>query len=309
MPIATSYEDYSKPVIFNANNPITLLRGGLTVVTNPDGTTTEGTSYYWEGLNYPEKFFPKWLVKPNGNVTIFNWVYTPYTDKGKAAGMAGYFMVSTWTIEFTKDEWFVYRQLESDDWIKKADDSLLVAVYYSLLNWKCVGRITPVLEPSPISPQSLKGNYNVGEQYWLEYFERNLRERIWKLRPDLREFTLINGTKQPGIKDPKSVETIPRCTSTAGTIVMSVAGAITAFAGLPAWFSIAMELPKTITQFTQAIKAGKLQQSAMDAFAGATGNALSNVPEETTVPLETLPENKSVAIPLAIAIGIALLLL
>jgi hypothetical protein len=126
-------------------------------------------------------------------------------------------MRQRWDIYSTPDEAKLYAALQDDNYLKSLDPKAALAIYYSLLNWKCVGKIDPKLDPGPVSPQSLAGRYSDESQVWLEFWESNLRDRLWMVRSDLRQIRLPDGRLETGLRPPTDLAAMrPACTSTAG---------------------------------------------------------------------------------------------
>jgi len=272
------YEDYERvmPCSYTGGGRLSLSRlaSRWEKVRNPDGSVSEGVWRWWysDSCRSPEldalgekasmgrvmqggdplpkcpetdipgvtclpKFYPELTVYPDNSAREQYWTWSPHSNQGKAEL---HHQVEAWNIFFTPDEWTIYQLLSDDTFLRQLDPAMAVAIYYSVLQWKCTGEITPRLDPSPISPQSLQGKYkDSGVQHWLEFWERSVRDRLWKIRTDLRTITLPDGTTAVGLRDPKAVEVRPNCTSSTGKIIMTVFSAVTSIAGLalswPSW--------------------------------------------------------------------------
>ena len=226
------------------------------------------------------KFYPELTLYADGGARLQSWVWSPYSDRGRSDLHR---QAETWNIYFTPDEWIVYQLLSDDNFLRSLDPGMAVAIYYSVLQWKCTGEITARLDPSPISPQSLAGKFkDAGVQHWLEFWERGVRDRLWKIRTDLRQITLPDGQVVPGLRDPKEVEVRPPCTSSTGKIIMTVFSAVTSVAGLalswPSWISLLYQLPLGVADFVQQIKAGKLTRRAVEAVTASQTGTPSGPP-------------------------------
>lgn len=283
------YEDYEKVLPCSSVGVGTLSRLGSepASVQNADGGVSEGVWHWWTSDSCPDrlataqralaqasridrgldplpdcpmpdvpgktcirKFYPERTLYPDGSFREQSWSFQP-----SASGKDSYGMVQNWEIYFTPEEAKIYAALQSDDYLKSLDARAVLAIYYSLLNWKCVGKINAVLEPSPVSPQSLSRRYDTGSQFWLEFWERGLRERIWMVRSDLRQVRLPDGRLETGLQPPADISRPPACTSSAGQIVGYVAAALTLYAGMPAWVDIAAQLPQTVIGFRDMLRA------------------------------------------------------
>jgi hypothetical protein len=304
-----SYEEYEE-VVPCSQLALSSLAGRRETVKNADGSVTEGVWRWWisdrcrspeldrlreqanmvralegkeallkcpmpdiPGVTCHPKFYPELTLYADGGARLQSWVWSPYSDKGRSDLHR---QAEVGNIYFTPDEWIVYQLLSDDNFLRSLEPGMAVAIYYSVLQWRCAGGMAPVLEPSVVSPQSLAGKHDTGSQYWLEFYERSLRERLWKIRTDLRSIRLPDGQVVPGLRDPKEVEVRPHCTSSTGKIIMGVFSAITAVAGLalswPSWISLLYQLPLGVADFVQQIKAGKLTRRAVEAVeASQTG--------------------------------------
>jgi hypothetical protein len=193
------------------------------------------------GKTCQRKFYPERTLYADGSFVEQSWQFEP-----AASGKDEYGLVENWNVYFTPEEAKVYAALQSDEYIKMLDSTAVIAIYYSLLQWQCIGKINAVLQPSAVSPQSLVRKYDSGSQFWLEFWERGLRDRIWMVRPDLRQVRLPDGRLETGLRPPSEISNPPSCTSAAGQIVGYVAAAIQTLAGMPPALSFALNLPSTI---------------------------------------------------------------
>lgn len=222
------------------------------------------------GVTCQRKFYPETTEYPDGGVRLQHWVFSPLSDVGRAEL---HHQVEAWNVLFTQDEWVLYRLLSDDGFLRQLSPEVAVAIYYSVLQWKCTGEITPRLDPSPVSPQSLQGRHDTGSQYWLEYWERDLRNRLWKIRTDLRTITLPDGSKVAGLRDPKEVEVRPSCTSSTGQLIMTTFSIVTGIAGLamswPAWITLLWDIPLQLDQFRQQLKIGSFMRKAQEGVGAA----------------------------------------
>ncbi len=274
------YEDVVKPMPCSSAGVGTLSRLGTEAasIQKPDGSVSEGLWHWWTsdscldrqtviardkmqagrvargldplpdcpmpdvpGKTCQRKFYPERTLYADGSFREQGWQFEP-----AASGKDEYGLVENWNVYFTPEEAKVYAALQSDEYIKMLDSTAVIAIYYSLLQWQCIGKINAVLQPSAVSPQSLVRKYDSGSQFWLEFWERGLRDRIWMVRPDLRQVRLPDGRLETGLRPPSEISNPPSCTSTAGQIVGYVAAAIQTLAGMPPALSFALNLPSTI---------------------------------------------------------------
>ena len=248
------------------------------------------------GVTCLPKFYPELTVYPDNSARVQYWTWSPHSREGKAEL---HHQVEAWNIFFTPDEWTIYQLLSDDAFLRQLDPAMAVAIYYSVLQWKCTGEISARLDPSPISPQSLQGKYkHSGVQHWLEWWERGVRERLWKIRTDLRTITMPDGTTAVGLRDPKAVEVYPNCTSSAGKVVMTVFSAVTSIAGLalswPSWISLLWQVPLSLDEFRQQLKLGSFIRKAGGSISAAqqgtpTGPQAPPTQQETQRPAPADP--------------------
>lgn len=286
------YEEYEEVVVPRPGT-IGALRGEGYARTNPDGSAERGTRYWYLGQENLAREYPLMIQGRDGSATLLDWSWSPNSDKGKLSPQG---MANLWRIYFTPDEWTAYQLLQDDNFLRALDPGMATAVYYSVLQWRCAGGIAPILDPSVVSPQSMAGKHDAGSQHWLEFYERGLRERLWKIRTDLRTIRMPDGTVVSGLRDPKEVEVRPHCTSNTGKLIMTVFSAITAVAGLamswPAWISLLYDLPLTVADFLGQLKAGKLTSKAITSVNNAqtgTGTGPMDDPTKNPPPV-ILPE-------------------
>ena len=274
------YEDVQKPAPCSSAGVGTLSRLGTEPVSlrNPDGSVSEGNWHWWTSDSCPDrqtviardamqagrvargldplpdcpmpdvpgktcqrKFYPERTLYADGSFVEQSWQFEP-----AASGKDEYGLVENWNVYFTPEEAKIYAALQNEEYIKTLDSTAVIAIYYSLLQWQCVGKINAVLQPSAVSPQSLAKRYDSGSQFWLEFWERGLRDRIWMVRKDLRQVRLPDGRLETGLRPPSEISNPPSCTSTAGQIVGYVAAAIQTLAGMPPALSFALNLPSTL---------------------------------------------------------------
>jgi hypothetical protein len=214
------------------------------------------------GKTCKRRFYPSKTVFPDQSYLESNWTWVG-VNGGDDLGMK-----ENWRVYFTPEEAGIYAMLQSDEYLKALDSRTLLAIYYSLLNYKCVGKINAVLDPSPVSPQSLAGKYDTGSQFWLEYWERGLRNRIYDIRTDLRKVVLPDGRVETGLLPPADISRPPACTSSTGQIITYVAAALTAYAGMPGWVDLAMQLPKGLLAFRSMLSGSKLAAQIQTALMG-----------------------------------------
>jgi hypothetical protein len=292
MPIR-AYEDVQKVIPCSSAGIGTLSRLGseAATVTGPDGSISEGVWHWWTSDACPDpkltaafdlmnqgrsdkgldpipacpmpdvpgktckpRFYPSKTVFPDQSYQESNWTWVG------ANGGDDYGMKENWRVYFTPEEAQLYATLQSDDYLRAFDARTIIAIYYSLLNYKCVGKINAVLDPSPVSPQSLAGKYDTGSQFWLESWERGLRDRIWMVRQDLRQVQLPDGRLETGLRPPADISRPPACTSTTGQIIGYVAAAAMALAGMPPALEFALNLPSTALGLKDMI--GKMTYAA-----------------------------------------------
>lgn len=293
--IGRGYEEVETPVAPRPGT-ISALRGEGYRSVLPDGSVAEGTRYWYLGQESAAREYPRNILRPDGSVILSEWAWQPYSDKGKLSPQG---MANLWTIHFTPDEWTIYRLLSDDAFLRQLDPAMAVAIYYSVLQWRCTGAITPRLDPSPISPQSLQGKFDdAGVQHWLEFWERGVRERLWKIRTDLRTITLPDGTTAVGLRDPKEVEVRPKCTSDTGKLIMTVFSAVTSIASLalswPSWVTLLWQVPLSLDEFRQQLKLGSFLRKAGGSISAAqqgtpTGPQAPPTQQETQRPAPTDP--------------------
>lgn len=309
------------------------LAGRRETVRNPDGSVSTGTWRWWysdscrdpeldrlrekasmarmmaggeplpkcpepdiPGVTCRPIFYPETTDYPDGSHREQAWSWNPASGEGRAER---HHQVELWNVHFTPDEWTIYQLLSDDAFLRKLDPGMAVAIYYSVLQWRCTGEIAPRLDPSPISPQSLKGKFDdSGVQHWLEFWERGVRDRLWQIRTDLRTITLPDGTAAVGLRDPKAVEVRPSCTSSTGKIIMTVFSAVTSIAGLalswPSWVSLLWQVPISLDEFRQQLKLGSFIRKAGGSISAAqqgspTGPQAPPTTQETQRPAPADP--------------------
>lgn len=216
------------------------------------------------GKTCRKKFYPERTLYPDGSYREQSWAWVP-----SAPNRDEYNLIENWNVYFTPEEAKIYAALRSDDYLRALDYRAVLAIYYSLLNYRCVGRVDPVLEPSPVSPQSLSRRYDLGSQSWLEFWENSLRDRIWIVRTDLRQVRLPSGELVAGLQPPENIRSRPSCTTTTGQIVGYVAAALSLYAGVPSWIDVVMKLPDTVVGFRNMLstlgRASQIQQALLGA--------------------------------------------
>ena len=295
------YEDVQKVVPCSSAGIGSLSRLGsqAATVTNPDGSISEGIWHWWTSDSCPDskqqqafdlmnqgrsdkgldtlspcpmpdipgktckrKFYATKTVFSDQSYLESNWTWVG-ANGGDALGLK-----ENWSIYFTPEEGGIYATLQSDDYLKALDARTVIAIYYSVLNYKCVGKINAVLDPSPVSPQSLVGKYDSGSQFWLEFWERSLRDRIWMVRQDLRQVQLPDGRLETGLRPPSEISLPPNCTSTAGQVVGYVAAALQVLSGMPPALSFALNLPNTILSLREMITKMSMAAKIQSALTG-----------------------------------------
>ena len=285
---ARLYEDTVETLPCSSQGIGTLSRLGSepASVQNADGSVSEGVWHWWTSDSCPDpqavkareqmqagrvargldplpdcptpdvpgktcqrKFYPERTLYPDGSFREQSWSW-----QAGASGRDQFGMVQNWDVQFTPEEARIYASLQSEDYLRSLDARAVLAVYYSLLNWKCIGKVGAVLEPSPVSPQSLAKRYDSGSQFWLEFWERGLRDRIWMVRPDLRQVRLPDGRLETGLQPPADISRPPSCTTQTGQILSYVVGALTLYASVPTWITTVMSLPDTLLSFRDMLK-------------------------------------------------------
>ena len=326
MPIRSiPYEDVQKPAPCSSAGVGTLSRLGTEPVSirNPDGSVSEGNWHWWTSDSCPDrqtviardamqagrvargldplpdcpmpdvpgktcqrKFYPDRTLYADGSFVEQNWQFEP-----AASGKDEYGMVQNWNVYFTPDEAKIYAALQNEEYIKTLDSTAVIAIYYSLLQWQCTGKINAMLQPSAVSPQSLANRYDSGSQFWLEFWERGLRDRIWMVRTDLRQVRLPDGRLETGLRPPSEISRPPNCTSTAGQIVGYVAAAIQTLTGMPPALSFALNLPSTLLGLRDLISklsmASQIQTALMGVPSPVEQALIVKATGETKIPTGT----------------------
>lgn len=346
MPVRV-YEDVQKVVPCSSAGIGTLSRLGSQEAQerNPDGSVSEGLWHWWTSDSCPDskqqqafdlmnqgrsdkglepiapcpmpdvpgktcrkKFHPQRTLYPDGSFREQNWSWQPSASNRNEFGM-----VENWNVYFTPEEAQVYASLSNDDYLKGLDLQTTLAIYYSLLNWKCVGKTAAVLDPSPVSPQSLAGRYDTGSQFWLEFWERSLRDRIWMVREDLRQVRLPDGRSVTGLRPPADISRPPSCVSQTGQILSYVVGALTLYAGVPTWISTVMSLPDTVLGLRSMLKAAGRASEIQKALVGTPSpvekDLMDRASNEPTQVGGRVQETGPAGVPAGPAKGLPLLLL
>ena len=316
-----AYEDVVKPMPCSSAGVGTLSRLGTEAasVQNPDGSVSEGLWHWWTSDQCPmpggdlasarrvelglepcpqphvpgttciRRWYPERTLYPDGSYREQSWDWQPSASDKDVMGFR-----MRWDIQFTPEEARIYAALQSDEYLKMLDARAVLGIYYSLLQWKCVGKINAVMEPSPVSPQSLSGRYDTGTQFWLEFWERGLRDRIWMVRPDLRQVRLPDGRLETGLRPPADISRPPACTSTTGQIIGYVAAAVMTLAGMPPALEIAMNLPNTVLGLRDLISKLSMASQIQNALLGTPS------PVEQALSAQASGETKS---PTAVSSG------
>lgn len=199
------------------------------------------------GKTCKRRFYPYKTLYKDGSFLESHWSWVG-ANGGDDLGL-----VENWHVYFTPEEASIYALLQDDNNLRDLDARTIIGIYYSLLQRKCIGKINSVLSPSAVSPQSLEGKYDTGSQFWLEYWEQGLRDRIWKIRQDLRQVKLSDGRLETGLRPPSELDIPLNCKSTAGQMIVLVANAITFLAGVPPALQFAFDLPTTIISLRDLI--------------------------------------------------------
>jgi len=261
-------------------------------IRNADGSISEGNWYWWTSKECPgpnddladaaridlglepcardhvpgrtcvRKFYPERTLYPDGSFREQGWSWNAQAGNRDEMGFT-----QNWNIYFTPEEAAIYATLRDDNYLKSLDVQTALAIYYGVLNWRCVGKLNAILEPSPVSPQSLAGRHDSGSQFWLEFWERSIRDRIWMVRSDLRQVRLPDGKLVTGLRPPNEISRPPSCVTEAGQIAGYVAGALALYAGAPGWLTTVMSLPNTLLGFRDMLRqlnlASKIQESLL----------------------------------------------
>jgi hypothetical protein len=306
------YEDISEtlPCVSAGIGSLSRLGSAPASVQNADGSVSEGVWHWWTSDSCPDpkteaakalaqlgrsnagfdplpdcpmpdvpgktcirRWYPERTLYRDGSFREQSWEFQPSAADKDVMGFR-----QRWDIYFTPDEAKLYAALQDDNYIRSLDPKAVMAIYYSLLNWKCVGKINPVLEPGPVSPQSLAGRYDTGSQFWLEFWESSLRDRLWMVRSDLRQVRLPDGRLETGLRPPTDLAAMrPHCTSTAGQFALYGAQALTALAAIPVPLQLAMALPDTLLGLRDLIRGLGISSQIQNALLGvpsAVDNAL-----------------------------------
>lgn len=303
-----SREDVREVVPCTSLDIGTLARLGTreAVVDNTDGSRSEGLWHWWTGASCPDprvqaaqelargevcplqdvpgktcipRFYPTRTIWPDGRMREEAWTWVG-VQGGDDMGLS-----RNWSVDFTAEEAALYTSLSDDGWIRSLNGNVAVAIYYSLLQYRCVDG-TARLDPSPVSPQSLRGRYDTGSQFWLANWEQGLRDRIWNLRPDLRRMRLPDGTLGEGLRDPVTLanETRPNCASQASQVIGLVVGAALTLVGAPVWVSMLLSVPDTVQGFRTMLRNGSLMSRIREDVAQAPTTGLSSTPPTPSAP-------------------------
>jgi hypothetical protein len=262
-------------------------------VQNPDGSVSEGNWHWWTSDQCPapgddladaqrismelepcprphvpgttciRRWYPERTLYPDGSFREQSWEFRPSAPDRDVMGLR-----MRWDIYFNPEEARIYAALQNDEYLKALDARAVIGIYYSLLQWKCTGKIDAKLNPSPVSPQGLAGRYNDESQVWLEFWERGLRDRIWMVRSDLRQVRLPDGRLETGLRPPADISRPPACTSTAGQVIGYVAAAVLTLAGMPPALEIAMNLPNTVLGLRDLISKLSMASQIQNALMG-----------------------------------------
>lgn len=149
----------------------------------------------------------------------------------------------------------------SDADILKLPASIVVPLYYSLVQWKPCGYDFNPFEPNKLVSEGL-------DDFQAAYHEYNLRNRIYRLRTDMHlTVDMETGKQIPGIIDLSGMKFKPPCEdqSLVGQIVQGIV-----FAVIPAlgWMKLAVDLYKTVDNIVELRAASKdatgLQKTVLD---------------------------------------------
>ena len=238
------------------------------------------------GKTCQRKFYPERTLYPDGSFIEQSWTWDVAAPNRDSLNL-----VENWNVYFSPEEAKIYAALKSDEYLKMLDPKALLAIYYSVLNWKCIGKVGAVLEPSPVSPQSLARRYDSGSQSWLEFWERSLRDRIWMVRSDLRQVQLPDGRLETGLRPPADISRPPSCITQTGQIVGYVAAALTFYAGMPSWISVVMSLPDTVLGIRDMLSklsmASQIQNALMGVPSPVEQKLIAQATGETKSPTGT----------------------
>lgn len=300
MPARTSYEDYGKCIQGCGPGGIACWGVG-DLETIQDGPNTEVGRWRWmwnnpsgsdcNGRDYPPRevrpgtriWYPELIVRANGSVRFRQWASGGAHDDVNGMHLSV-------DVEYTREEWEMRVALEDDDYVRSMDWRALVIIFWSLRQYECrlgtgggmfAGKVLTIM-PSPVSPQSLAGSRDMGSLWWLDAWEGMLRDRIWRLRPDLRAIRMPDGSTVEGIINPDDRRLgqqwfYKSCSaSLVGELFTKGVGAIAAIATVGAGIlgtlamTGALDVPRTIADFRQMAMGSSLasrMQDAADAIA------------------------------------------
>jgi hypothetical protein len=270
------------PVAFEDRQRPTTIPLGSGLVVGPVKTlrTSRGIETgmeRWQEKEFVEvpgtrKWYPDLIETPTGVTEMF-WTWKEGRDPDVNQ------MSLRLDVPWTPAEWQTKLILDNDDAIRSMDWTLVVTLYYSLAQWecRCGGNRTATMRPSVVSPSSLAGRCDVGATTYVEWHEQALRDRIWRLRPDLRSVRLPDGRVVQGLIDPRDrMFRAPECTSTFAIATQAFMAAVLAAAGTSALFAAVQQLvrlPTDLAELREAVRRGSLASQVTEFVRVGPGEA------------------------------------
>ena len=257
------------------------------------------------------RWFPTLVERPNGVVTQLFWEQNAPWDDQRYGFRSN-------DVEWSADEWDTIQTLSDDNVIRAMDWTLALTLYYSLLQWtcRCGGGRQATVQPSVISPASLAGRCDTWATYFVEQNEQRLRDRIYRLRPDLRSVKLPDGRVVQGLIDPNDrVFRAPPCTSTFAVVSQAFMASVLAFAPTSLLFEVVQKLvrlPSDLSEMREAVRRGSLMSQVAEFAQIGPGEAPPPLQDRAGGVLTTSPSPTPPAgaiLPLLIALGAAAMLL
>jgi len=257
------------------------------------------------------RWYPRGIMHGDGSVTLIDW-------SSKFGGRPDDLGVSIHgQVEFTPDEWQVHRALSDDAQLKAMDWQVAVALYYSLGRWTCKcgnwHQVSAKLTPSLASPKSTD-TCDPWKLFWLENWELTLRDRIWRLRPELRSVTLPDGRTVRGLIPPSDrVFRPPPCSSALSMGLQAFTAAVMAAGGAGVLYSVieqAIKLPATVADLKEALRVGAIMRDVQQFVQVGPGEAPRELVdraggEGATQPADSPPGKPGAGIAILLAAGAA----
>jgi len=257
------------------------------------------------------RWYPRGIMFADGSVTLREWAW-------KAGGRPDDLGVGfLGQVEFTPDEWQVHQALSDDAQLKAMDWQVVVTLYYSLGRWMCKcgnwRQVGAKLSPSLASPSST----DTCDPYkldWLERWELTLRDRIWRLRPELRSVTLPDGRTVRGLIPPSDrVFRPPPCSSALSMGLQALTAAVMAAGGAGVLYSVieqAIKLPSTIADLKEALRVGAVMRDVQQFVQVGPGEAPGELVDRAGgggafKPADSPPVKPGVGIAILLAAGAA----